>query len=95
MEKEKVGPIGEYMEETGLSAYAIAKMTGRRQPTVWRHATGQARIDADSMELYNKNCRISMSKMREWNRYLKEQRETGHDSEDHRAQGGDSGEDSG
>ena len=89
--KEKVGPIGDFAKRTEFSTYRIARMTGLAQITVWRHMTGAARIDIDSMEAYEK-IGIPIKELIAWNKALKE-RKDGEERQNSRAQRGDSGSD--
>lgn len=66
-----VGPVGLFIRESGLSTVQVARIVGLKQPTVWRHATGKARISADAMEAYNARLKISMKDLRDWNRSMK------------------------
>ena len=67
-----VGPVGEYLEQKGITTNQAAKMTGLSQPTIWRHATGQYQISIDAMEIYNSIFKISFKDMRAWNKKRKE-----------------------
>lgn len=84
-----VGPVGEFLIEKELSTYKVAAMIGLSQVTVWRHATGHARIEIDALDAYT-SLGISLKKLKEWNNYLKVKRGLP-DGKNNKAQGGNSG----
>ena len=80
-------PIKKRIDELGISTHAAARILSSpgdeiTQASVHHHYAGNRRISADSMEKYSGRMQISMRDMRDWNRFLKEQKikENSHDN---------------
>lgn len=66
-------PVKRKIEELQLSTHAVARIVEISQVSVWRHYHGMRRLSADAMEVYSGRLGISMSDMRSWNKYLKQE----------------------